>query len=93
MKKRENPEGNQLVIETYIESIMKSSKEHCQHMAKQPLILMSEAERIYNCKLHRLNKKIKAKTNGTRKHKPNSQTATSSSSSSSCLLIENGTIA
>jgi hypothetical protein len=86
---KENTEENQLVIKTYIESIMKSSKEH---MAIQPLILMSEAERISNCKLNRLNKKIKAKTNGARKHKPNSQTATSSSSSSSCLLIENRTI-
>jgi hypothetical protein len=38
---RENSEENQLVIETYIESIMKSSKEH---MAILPLILMSEAE-------------------------------------------------
>ncbi len=73
---------NQLDIDTYIhiESIMKSSKDH---MAIQPLILMSEAERIYNCKLNRLNKKIKAKTDGAKKHKPNSQTATSSSS---CLL-------
>jgi len=87
---KENTEENQSVIKAYIESIMKSSKEH---MAIQPLILMSEAERIYNCKLNRLNKKIKAKTNGARKHKPNSQTATSNSSSSSCLLIENGTIA